>query len=298
MNKVFLHSTYDCNAHCIHCAVPRRKDYMDLSLFERMVEEIPMEFLVIGGGEPLKHPDLEKMINMAHKKTKVKIETNGALLNKEFLKRNRNKLFQINTSVDGTEDIHNSIRGIDTFKHTTEMIRYARELGIDVAIWFAVMKKNVSEIEDTISLSKDLGVDKLSFLYATPVGKCDFSMTVPNREYSQIVEKVKKMETEGLQIRIAPYTFQKTLPFTKDMGCLINDEEILHVDPSGDIYPCVLLLDNPLYKLGSIQEGYTPIKVEDPSICAGLIESLGEDSRRENGTPVCPCKTITKEWHF
>lgn len=79
MNKVFLHVTYDCNASCKHCAVPRRKEYMGLDLYKKMMDIIPMDFLVIGGGEPLKHPKLSEMIECAHDKTKVKIETNGQL---------------------------------------------------------------------------------------------------------------------------------------------------------------------------------------------------------------------------
>jgi len=298
MNKVFLHVTYDCNAFCKHCAVPRNKDEMDFESFKKMVDTIEMDFLVIGGGEPLKHPHLEEMIDYASNKTKVKIETNGQLLTKDFLYRNKDKLFQINTSIDGLEKKHNSIRGIDTFKHSTEMIKYARSLEIDVAIWSVVMKDNISEFEEIISLTKELNVDKISFLYATPVGKCKPNLLVPYEEYNLLVNKVELLREQNLQVRIAPYLITQNNFKNINTKCLINEGNILHIDPKGDIYPCVLLLNNPKYKMGNILDGYQKYSVINPLICEGLVESLGIDDRNKYGIPVCPCRTIPEEWNF
>lgn len=295
MKKVFLHVTYDCNAYCIHCAVPHRKEFLSLKVFKRMIDTIPMDFLVIGGGEPLLHCNLNEMIDYAHRRTKVKIETNGGLLTEKFFQDNKEKLFQVNVSVDGVKDTHNLIRGIPTFDHTYRMISYAQSFGIDVAVWSVVMKYNLAEVDDIISLAKSMGVNKLSFLYATPVGRCSQSILVDPTVYMNFVKRVKSQENPYFQIRIAPYI----LPLqTKVDGleCLINDGDILHVDPKGDIYPCVLLLDNEKYKLGNVEQGYHHITVSNPSICSGLVESLGEDYRFAYGVPICPCRTISSEW--
>lgn len=297
MNKVFLHATYDCNARCIHCAVPYRKEYIHPDLFKRLVNTIEMDYLVIGGGEPLLHPDINSMINYAHQYTKVKIETNGRLLTKEFLQDNKRKIFQINVSIDGIKETHDRIRGITTFDHTVEMIKYARSLNIDLAVWSVVMVYNISEINEIISLTKSIGVNKLSFLYATPVRRCKQDMTPPAEEYGGIVKRVKEEENKDFQIRIAPYILSHNSN-TEGLECLINDGDILHVDPQGDIYPCVLLLDNKKYLIGTVEKGYQQIRTQNSSLCLGLIESLGEDLRFKEGTPVCPCKTITREWAF
>jgi len=298
MNKVFSHVTYECNAFCKHCAVPRNKDEMNFDLFKTVIDKIDMEFLVIGGGEPLKHSRLKDMIDYASKKTKVKIETNSQLLTKDFLYENKNKLFQINTSIDGLEKTHNSIRGIDTFKHSTEMIKYARSLDIDVAIWSVVMKDNISEFEDIIALTKELNVNKISFLYATPVGKCKPEILVPYEKYNSLVKKIDLLIDQNFQIRIAPYLITENNLENINVDCLINEGEILHIDPKGDIYPCVLLLNNLKYRMGSVQNGYEKYFVKNPSICEGLVESLGKDDRKDYGIPVCPCRTISKEWTF
>ena len=295
MNKIFLHVTYDCNAHCVHCAVPRRKEYLPLNIFKKMIDTIPMDYLVIGGGEPLLHTDIDEMIDCASQCTRVKIETNGGLLSEKFLTENKEKLFQMNVSIDGVKDTHNKIRKTHIFDHTTNMISYARDLGIDVAIWSVVMTHNLTEIDEVISLTKKLKVNKLSFLYATPVGRCSQSILVNPADYISIVKRVKSQEDNNLQIRIAPYILP---PLAKIDGleCLINDGDILHIDPRGDVYPCVLLLENEKYKLGSVEQGYHKITISNPSICSGLIESIGEDYRFAYGTPICPCRTISSEW--
>jgi MoaA/NifB/PqqE/SkfB family radical SAM enzyme len=297
MKKVFLHSTYDCNANCIHCAVPRRKEYISFSLFKKIVDNFEMDFMIIGGGEPLKHPNIEEMIVYASNETKVKIETNGSLLSKEFLERNSKNLFQLNVSLDGTRETHNMIRGVPIFDHTIQMISYARSLGIDVAVWSVVMNNNFPEINDIISLVKGIGVEKISFLYATPVGKCDRDLIVDYSKYMGLVEEITSREYESIQIRIAPYILSKKNKL-ENLGCLINEREILHIDPRGDIYPCVLLLDNPSYKIGSIDKGYTSITNEDTCRCLGLVESLGDDNRISYGFPVCPSITLSREWNF
>ena len=297
MNKVFLHATYDCNARCIHCAVPRKQLYIDFEIFKTLVDSISMEYLIIGGGEPLKHQKIKEMIKYASSVTKVKIETNGFLLSEEFLMSIKQYLFQLNISIDGTEETHNKIRKIQTFEHSIKMIKFAREIGIDVAIWSVIMKDNVSELEKIVCLAKDIGVNKLSFLYATPVENCSPNLTIPFEEYIEVVRQIKPQEKDELQIRIAPYILKDNLDNIPS-ECLINDRELLHINPVGEIFPCVLLLDNPKYKLGTVQSGFEYMQIENPNICAGLIESLGEDPREKFGIPICPCRTISKEWKF
>lgn len=295
--KVFLHATYSCNANCVHCAVPRRPENISFPTFQTLVDTVDMEFLVIGGGEPLLHPRINDMVDYAHRKTKVKIETNGRLLTRETLDELSPKLFQLNVSLDGSEETHNSIRGIPTYQHTTSMIAYARSLGLDVAVWSVVMKPNFQEAEGLIEIVKSTGADKLSFLYATPVRKCSKDFLVEPSEYVEFVRRVQEQASDEFQIRVAPYI----LPFDSNpagLDCLINNGDILHVDPKGDVYPCVLLLDNPKFRMGKVGEELQTVRVDNPKQCIGLQEALGADYRTEHGVPVCPCKTVTKEWTF
>ena len=105
INKIFLHATYNCNANCVHCAVPKTKSTVSKENFNKIVamaRKENAEYLIIGGGEPMMHPDILNMVEYAAVNgLKVKIETNGMLLNKEKLERLSKSIFQINTSIDG-----------------------------------------------------------------------------------------------------------------------------------------------------------------------------------------------------
>ena len=130
VNKIFLHCTYDCNAKCIHCAVPQTKSYMPLERYKQLVDiakKSEVEYLIIGGGEPLLHPNILEMVKYASDMgIKVKIETNARLLNKEKLDFFRDYLFQLNVSLDGVNlKTHNDIRGINVYKKAIESIKYA-----------------------------------------------------------------------------------------------------------------------------------------------------------------------------
>ena len=342
VNKIFLHATYNCNANCVHCAVPKAKNVISKENFNRIVNmarKENTEYLVIGGGEPMMHPNILNMVEYAADNgLKVKIETNGMLLNKEKLERLSKSIFQINISMDGIDSkTHNKIRRVDAFNNAIEVIKYARQLGIDVAIWSVIMKENANEAVEIISLAKNLGVNKVSFLYATPVGagyrNRDKILIDPSKYYEMF--KAIKSTSSDMQIRIAPYTipFDKIKEFEKEYmseignaNCMIYDKSIIHIDPNGNIFPCVLLLHRKEFSMGNVannnelsrilrgednkwamilqhldnykananKEGYK----EAGCIGLCLASNTKVDERLRQGLPICPSKTITKEWEF
>lgn len=71
---------------------------------------------------------------------------------------------------------------------------------------------------------------------------------VNSDEYYKFFKSVYTLKDNNLQIRIAPYCIpkEKFNEFTSinnfEKRCLIYDKEIIHIDPRGNIYPCVLFL--------------------------------------------------------
>ncbi len=342
VNKIFLHATYNCNANCVHCAVPKAKTAISKENFNRVVNmarKENTEYLVIGGGEPMMHPNILNMVEYAADNgLKVKIETNGMLLTKEKLEVLSKSIFQINISMDGINSkTHNKIRQANAFNNAIEGITYARQLGIDVAIWSVIMRDNANEALEIISLAKSLGVNKVSFLYATPVGagyKNKDKILMDPIKYYEMFRAIKSTSAD-MQIRIAPYTvpFDKIHEFEKEylpeigsVSCMIYDKSIIHIDPEGDIFPCVLLLHRKEFSMGNVarnnelsrilrwddnkwamvlrsldshkadakKEGY------EEAGCIGLCLASNTkiDERMSHGLPICPSKTITKEWDF
>lgn len=342
IKKIFIHPIYRCNAKCIHCAVPKSKKILSFEDFKKIVEiskKNNVEYLIIGGGEPLLYPNIIDMVKYAHKNgIKVKIETNGKLLTKELLDEIKKYIFQFNISLDGLNPkTHNSIRNLDTFHSTVNSITYARKIGIDIAIWSVVMKRNISELKDIFKLLEKMKVNKISFMYATPVGECyknKENILVDTKKYYLFMKNVKS-KNRKIQIRIEPYLipFDRLSEFKKYLGselpktdCMIYDKEVIHIDPEGNIFPCVLLLSDKKFCLGNVNnnddlsdildskkniwDGIMKILYEHKRYaekngysgtgCIGICNSfkVNLDPRFKKGIPICPCRTISKEWNF
>jgi len=342
INKIFIHITYECNAKCVHCAVPKFKGALSLEDFKKIVDiskRSGVEYIILGGGEPLTHPDVIEMIHyVKDNDMKVKIETNGKLLNKILLDKLKDIIFQINISLDGLNPkTHNSIRLLDTFQNTIEAISYARKIGIDVAIWSVVMKDNITELNQMITLLENVDIKKISFLYATPVEACFRNKKDILADIDKYYSFIKEIDSKNkdVQIRIAPYLipYGKIEEFEENYGseipnkrCMIYDKEIIHIAPSGNIFPCVLLLSDEKYCLGNINNSndlenilqgntvqwdkiltilnnYKQISQKNGYNdlgCIGLCNSFNTDTdpRATSGVLVCPCRTIRKEWNY
>jgi MoaA/NifB/PqqE/SkfB family radical SAM enzyme len=115
-----LEPTNDCNLNCLHCprAIMKREvEYIDPSLFEKIVREASQigtyRLNLYGMGEPLMHPELPGMLRMLRNTPlHTVLTTNGVLLpqysNEDLFE---NGLIEIDISVDGrTPEEFESIR--------------------------------------------------------------------------------------------------------------------------------------------------------------------------------------------
>ena len=81
--KVYLEITNNCNLDCSFCVKNRRdKIFMDIEDFKMVLEKLKkytkyLYFHVMG--EPLLHPHINKMIDLASRDFNVNITTNGFL---------------------------------------------------------------------------------------------------------------------------------------------------------------------------------------------------------------------------
>ena len=86
--KVYIEITNNCNLNCLFCSkVNRKKGYMTKEEFEEILIKIKdyTDYIYLHvKGEPLLHPDIIEMINLANKyNLKVNITTNGTLFSKK-----------------------------------------------------------------------------------------------------------------------------------------------------------------------------------------------------------------------
>jgi radical SAM protein with 4Fe4S-binding SPASM domain len=178
-----LQITNKCNLKCRHCYLgdnnppspPFRKggkggfeklfskqSFSELSI--NRIRDILKEFeqmqglrVLITGGEPLIHRGFKEINEILPEFFLRKVLfTNGLLLNKKILKKLNVNEIQI--SVDGLEDAHDSLRGKGTFRSSIEAVKRAIDSGFEVSISTMVHAKNLEDFDKMERLFQDLGI--------------------------------------------------------------------------------------------------------------------------------------------
>lgn len=157
-----LQITDRCNLRCRHCYLADGQN-QDLS-FEK-IEEILKEFeeiqglrLLLSGGEPLLHPHFWKINEILRNYDfRSVLLSNGTLITKEVAKRLR--VHEVQVSLDGMKEGHESLRGQGTFEKALQAIDYLQEANIQVSIATMIHRKNLVEFDSLASLiqSKNIG---------------------------------------------------------------------------------------------------------------------------------------------
>jgi len=127
--KIYIEITNNCNLKCDFCIKNTRKtEYISIEKFNKLLSKIEnytdyLYFHVLG--EPLMHPKINELIDIASRKFKINITTNGYLINK--IKLNKN-IRQLNISLHSYDEkykitldeyLNNIFDSVDTLKENT-----------------------------------------------------------------------------------------------------------------------------------------------------------------------------------
>lgn len=116
--KIYIEITNVCNLNCSFCSpVKRKRKFMSTSEFETILKKVNNYTDIIYlhvKGEPLIHPQIIEMIQLAEKyKLKVNITTNGVLFEKYSKELGKfNNISKINFSLHSENNKHNYLESI------------------------------------------------------------------------------------------------------------------------------------------------------------------------------------------
>ncbi len=173
-----LQITKRCNLKCKHCFVGKREN---IDLPAEKISKLLKEFedlqglrVLITGGEPLLHKEFDRINNFVGNYAIRKILfTNGLLLTENRLKSLNVEEIQI--SLDGMKEGHESLRGIDTYHKALSAIKRALDKGFQVSVATVIHKKNLTEFEKLEELVKNLGVREWTVDALTMTGNLRFN---------------------------------------------------------------------------------------------------------------------------
>jgi radical SAM protein with 4Fe4S-binding SPASM domain len=144
-----------CNLRCRHCYIgegfhqdlPLEKIFKVLKEFE----EIQGLRLLLSGGEPLLHPLFWKINGVLRDYPfRTILLSNGTLITKDTAKKLH--VHEVQISLDGMKDGHESIRGEGTFEKALQAIDHLQEVNIRVSIATMIHQRNLKEFGKLASL--------------------------------------------------------------------------------------------------------------------------------------------------
>ena len=295
--------TNSCNLRCQMCgqwseegyvrSQPQRlKQEMSLPDWIRLVDELAdhgITSLLLRGGEPFMFPGIIELLEHIHAKgMHTSIDTNGTRLAKYAEALTRIGDIHLTISLDGTEDIHDQVRGVKgTYAALREGIRALKEWEqkngqiISKSLNYTISPYGISALGDLPEAVRSLGVEVVAivpyYYFPAEVGKayeqemqqafgCQaYSWTGFHHQESGVnfgqfqAEHRKYLDTLN-GIYDFPY-----MPFTDDQyrtwfadaltpvaptHCT-NIEKLIDIQPNGDANFCV---DFPDYVFGNVKE--------------------------------------------
>ncbi len=171
--------TMGCNLRCRHCGSACRNslpneitDDEALMIAEQIIALQP-RWVSLSGGEPLLRrnwSDIVKMLTGAN--ISVNIITNGTLITNDIAHTMKNSGISIaSISLDGTEDIHDNVRGNGVFQKVIEAFGYLRNTGVNIGVNTTLMKDNVNLLSEMYDLLKEQGVCNWQLQPGIPEGR-------------------------------------------------------------------------------------------------------------------------------
>lgn len=273
--------TMHCNLNCSMCYLKTREiaglGEMSLDQIRRMVDHLPssIEHCSITGGEPLMRDDSKDILTFLKNNGffSVTLMTNGTMPErlKELLENDLISAVQL--SLDGPEDIHNSIRNstksFALFMESLNLLRQYRR--IYIYILTVICKDNLYKLAEITQFCKDMNITNLTFEYEKRYDRnCldesianlkpyfnltrdDFLVTEKDSafpEYSlsefrqALIKLDKKAKEIGFHNQYLPYSLFKNIDYyylrklRSRFKLQCRHLLTLRIDPQGNVIPC------------------------------------------------------------
>ncbi len=268
VNSITLHLSHDCNMECAYCyqksgTFKKETEYMSKEVAYKSIEFLFKNSLDhqiqlnISGGEPLLNEDLVSFIiqiareneEKYEKDLKIALLTNGTLLNKKIL----------SDLVDNQVELIIHLSELKNHNLSQERLEWIKESGIDYQIKGIIHSNNLIYLPEVLAKYE---MEQYSLIWLDLIG------AKPETEFAFNSEDLELLK-EYIDQLFDRYRRQD--PFIHRLGhvclamdCIVNKKNYgyscgagknyLCIVPSGDIYPCHLLVGQELFRLGNVVE--------------------------------------------
>lgn len=212
LRYLFLEITQKCNLRCLHCgsdcSANTKLDELNTEQWIGFIDYLAAHyspkqlFIVITGGEPLCHPDLDLILARIHKhRFRFGMVTNGYGLSAQTIsKLGRFGINSVTVSLDGTRASHDWLRGREgSFERAIRGIAMlARENIQFLDVVTCANPKNLNELSDVLALLRRAGVKRWRIFSIFPIGRAkdNPSLLLSDEQVRVLLRWIAKMREE------------------------------------------------------------------------------------------------------
>lgn len=262
INTLHLGLSYGCNMHCKHCFVDKNKDNLDINKLLKVVDYLDSKglfFIIYTFGEPLLTSSFWKVTNYISTKNIVQIlMTNGSMINEKTAKRLKlNNISNVYVSIDSSErERHDKNRNyIGAYDKAVNALKILKKYDFNVGISTTINDENIDEMNSIVQLSKNIGINNISFLRQRINGKI---IKINKDNYYEFYKNyLSNYSKYNINIMFHDFTL---IPITKqlyknkkisknlyekyiDMN-LCHNSTTISIEPNGNVKQCNLVNSN------------------------------------------------------
>lgn len=280
--------TEKCNAQCDYCQYWRTK-HPELSTKDVLdalcqLKKLGIISVVFSGGECLLRPDLTEVV--AHTTDlgmQATVVTNGLIGDESlFYDLMSRGLKGLVFSLDGSKpSIHEKFRKGCPFEKVIQSIQTALEVrrkykrSTHISTTTVVNKTNVHDLQGIYQLRRSLGADKNYFQPIWPMVEEEYFYKrfgfseMPAQDLENIAKELIRIPNGNLKkyYELFPHLYNGFLLISKKYQCFAG-RAFVHVNSEGFLFPCSLLMDQPI---GSLLQGNILTSLSGPEFRNKLV---------------------------
>jgi radical SAM protein with 4Fe4S-binding SPASM domain len=257
------HLTEKCNLWCKHCYQGERStEELSLPEAKKVIAEVSAMLkdwseaydvafspsFNITGGEPFLRCDLFDILGEIKKSGfETFLLTNGTLVD-----RTRSRMLAdvgvkgVQVSIEGAEEVHDSIRGEGSFAASAAGIEHLVDAGIPVTLNVTLSNLNAMHMKKVIAFGSHVGASRVGFSRLVPYGRGRslLTQTLGPERVKELYELLWSLEIQSLELVTGdPLASQMKVQSNGDVGntavagCAAGVSG-LTILPNGNVTPC------------------------------------------------------------
>jgi len=257
------HLTENCNLRCKHCYQGKRSsDELPLTEMKQVVSEVSemitdwsdsyeIDFsrsMNITGGEPFLKKDLFELLGAIKQQGfKMHLLTNGTLVDRDIARRLSGLgVDGVQVSIEGPEDVHDAIRGRESYQEATKGIECLVDAKLPVTLNVTLSAINASTMKNVIAFCSQVGAQRVGFSRLVPTGKgmSLLSQMLAREQVRDLYESVLSHDVGDIEIvtgdPIASQIGEKATDDAGSIACSGCAAAVagLTILPNGNVAPC------------------------------------------------------------